>query len=54
MPGAELCPGDIEMNKTNKSPTFLSSEEKDYGRKVGKKKSWMKGYIVCQMCCGEN
>lgn len=42
------------MNKTNKSPTFLSSEEKDYGRKVGKKKGWMKGYIVCQMCCGEN
>ena len=54
MPGTELCPGDIEVNKTNESPTFLSSEEKDYGRKVGKKKGWMKGSIVCQMCCGEN
>lgn len=21
---------------------------------MGKKKGWMKGYIVCQMCCGEN
>ena len=37
MPGAELCPGDIEMNKTNKSPTFLSSEEKERLWKEGGK-----------------
>ena len=37
MPGTELCLGDTEMNKTNISPTFLSSEEKERLWKEGGK-----------------